>query len=248
VRKLRSYLPREPHVPEHEAGKPAVRAVGVTKRYTDEGVEVEALRGVDLEIAPGELVAIVGPSGCGKTTLLNCLAGLDEPTDGTIEIEGVELRALGQDARARHRARRMGFVFQSFNLLPVLDAAENVEVPLLAQGVGHREARERAIEALGAVGLAARASHRPSQLSGGQQQRVAIARSLVAKPAIVWADEPTGNLDSETAQAVMDLLHELHREGLTLILVTHDNGIASGAGRRIVMRDGQIVLDERQNP
>jgi putative ABC transport system ATP-binding protein len=220
----------------------------VRKTYRTGAEAVDALKGVDLDVGYGEFVAVMGASGSGKTTLLNCLSGLDDIDEGSVAIAGENIHAMSDAKRTKHRAEAMGFIFQAFNLIPVFNAVENVELPLLLAGKPQKVARAAAVETLERVGLAHRLRHHPTELSGGEQQRVTVARALAGRPQIVWADEPTGNLDSETAQAVMDLLHELHREGLTLILVTHDNGIASGAGRRIVMRDGQIVLDERQNP
>ena len=188
------------------------------------------------------MVAVMGPSGCGKTTLLNCLAGLDTVDSGAIEIDGTDLATLSDARRTDYRARAMGFIFQSFNLLPVLSAVENVELPLLVLRVRQSEARKRAREMLAAVGLSDRERHKPAELSGGQRQRVAIARALVNDPAIVWADEPTGNLDSDAAGEVMDLLEELNRtRGQTLVLVTHAPEIGARAGRIIRMRDGRIV-------
>jgi len=186
-----------------------VRARAVRKVYRN-GSEVAALKGVDLDILAGELVAIVGPSGSGKTTLLNCLSGLETIDQGEILVAGEDLAALRDSQRTEYRAKHMGFVFQAFHLLPVLSAAENVELPLLLLGMRGRDARSRALETLGLVGLADRARHRPAQLSGGEQQRVAVARALVHRPAVVWADEPTGNLDSESTEAVMALITQLN--------------------------------------
>jgi putative ABC transport system ATP-binding protein len=216
-----------------------VRARAVRKVYRN-GSEVAALKGVDLDISAGELVAIVGPSGSGKTTLLNCLSGLETIDDGEILVAGKNLAALRDSQRTEYRAKSMGFVFQAFNLLPVLSAAENVELPLLLLGVRGREARSRALETLDLVGLAGRARHRPAQLSGGEQQRVAVARALVHRPAVVWADEPTGNLDSESTQAVMALIRQLNGEGQTIAMVTHNPQIAAAAVRTVRMRDGRI--------
>ncbi len=216
-----------------------VEASGVRKIYRG-GSEVEALKGVSLEVARGEMVAIMGPSGSGKTTLLNCLSGLEQIDDGRILIDGRDLARLSDDDRTEYRASSMGFVFQAFNLLPVLTAAENVEIPLLLVGEPPRRARGRAREMLDAVGLGARADHRPDQLSGGEQQRVAVARALVHRPAVVWADEPTGNLDSESTGAVMDLLVRLNREGQTIVFVTHNPQVAELAARTIRVRDGRI--------
>jgi putative ABC transport system ATP-binding protein len=222
-----------------------VQATGVHKSYQTGQVSVQALRGVDLSVRRGEMVAIMGPSGCGKTTLLNCLSGLDTADQGEIAIEGKSLTEMSDRQRTAYRARRMGFVFQFYNLLPVLSAVENVELPLLVSGVRLREARTRALESLAQVGLGQRAYHRPAELSGGERQRATIARALVNRPVLVWADEPTGDLDSGTAQEIMDVLVDLNREhGLTFILVTHDRGVGARCERIIQMRDGQVE-DER---
>ena len=216
-----------------------VEANDVRKTYRG-GTEVEALKGVSFDVPRGDMVAIMGPSGSGKTTLLNCLSGLEQIDAGQILIDGQDLYALSDDDRTEYRARSMGFVFQAFNLLPVLSAAENVEIPLLLLGVRPKQARVRALEILGEVGLAERADHRPEELSGGEQQRVAVARALVHRPAVVWADEPTGNLDTEATDAVMDLLARMNREGQTIVLVTHNPAVAEVAARTIHMRDGLI--------
>jgi ABC-type lipoprotein export system ATPase subunit len=222
--------------------EPVIQAHGVRKVYHGGAHQVEALRGVDLAVLRGEMVAIMGPSGCGKTTLLNCLSGLDDVDGGDVLIEGVSLARMGDRERTDYRAKRMGFIFQSFNLLPVLSAVENVELPLLLTGQSPRRARERALEMLSIVGLADRAGHRPSELSGGQQQRAAVARALTTSPAIIWADEPTGNLDSESAAIVMDLMVRLNREnGETFVLVTHAREVADRAHRIVHMRDGRIT-------
>ncbi|MFN2589814.1 MAG: ABC transporter ATP-binding protein [Actinomycetota bacterium] len=206
---------------------------------------MEALKGVDVEVGRSEMVAIMGPSGSGKTTLLNCLSGLEDTDGGSILIDGHDLSSLSDDDRTEFRARNMGFVFQAFNLLPVLSAAENVEIPLLLLGEKPRSARVRAVEMLAAVGLAERANHRPEQLSGGEQQRVAVARALVHRPSVVWADEPTGNLDSESTDQVMDLLSRLNEsERQTIVLVTHNPLVAEMTERTIRMRDGQVEQPE----
>jgi putative ABC transport system ATP-binding protein len=219
-----------------------VMATSVRKVYDTGRVRVEALRGVDLSIGRGEMVAIMGPSGCGKTTLLNCLSGLDSITSGDVTIEGVSLASMSDRDRTRYRARRMGFVFQFYNLLAVLSSVENVEMPLLLTGVSSKEARRRALEALRIVGLLERADNRPGELSGGERQRVTIARALVNNPAIVWADEPTGDLDSTNAEEIIDLMCDLNRkQGVTFALVTHDITIGRRAHRIIRMKDGEIV-------
>jgi putative ABC transport system ATP-binding protein len=219
-----------------------VMATSVRKVYDTGRVRVEALRGVDIFIGRGEMVAIMGPSGCGKTTLLNCLSGLDSITSGDVTIEGVSLASMSDRERTRYRARRMGFVFQFYNLLAVLSSVENVEMPLLLTGVSSKEARRRALEALRLVGLLDRADNRPGELSGGERQRVTIARALVNNPAIVWADEPTGDLDSTNAEEIIDLMCDLNRkQGVTFALVTHDITIGRRAHRIIRMKDGEIV-------
>ena len=223
-----------------------VEAMGVQKIYHTGQVSVPALRGVDLSVRRGEMVAIMGPSGSGKTTLLNCLSGLDTADQGQIIIEGVSLPEMTDRERTSYRAKRMGFVFQFYNLLPVLNAVENVELPLLVSGVRLGEARKRALEALDQVGLTQRATHRPAELSGGERQRTTIARALVNRPALVWADEPTGDLDSETAGEIMDVIIDLNQEKqLTFILVTHDRAVGARCERIVRMRDGLI---EDQKP
>jgi ABC-type lipoprotein export system ATPase subunit len=219
-----------------------IQAHNIKKMYRNGHFRVEALSGIDITIAEGEIVAIMGPSGCGKTTLLNCLAGIDTIDEGDIFIRGQNLRDLSDGERTAYRARNMGFIFQDFNLLPVLSALENVELPMLVSKVPSRTARKRAREMLDLVGLTERARHRPAELSGGQRQRVTIARALTNNPAIVWADEPTGNLDSETAQEVMDLLCKLNKEqSQTFVIVTHALEIGKMADRIIRMHDGKIV-------
>ena len=221
-----------------------VAAAGIHKTYDTGDVKVQALRGVDLNVKRGEIVAIMGPSGCGKTTLLNCLSGLDEVESGQVLIDGVVLHELPDDERSDYRARRMGFVFQLYNLLPVLRTVENIELPLLVSGVGAAEARSRSLAALDSVGLADRANHIPGQLSGGQRQRVTIARALVNQPSIVWADEPTGDLDSETASQIVDLMVDLNRtNGQTFVMVTHAQEVGDRAHRIVRMRDG-LILDD----
>jgi putative ABC transport system ATP-binding protein len=222
-----------------------VEARGVEKTYAAGGVRVHALRGVDLNIASGEMVAVMGPSGCGKTTLLNCLSGLDEFDGGEVLVGGESISGMSDRKRTRFRAQKMGFIFQTYNLIPVLSGVENVELPLLVAGARPKEARGRALSALEMVGLADQANKRPNEMSGGQQQRVTVARSLVNDPAIVWADEPTGALDSETSAEIMDLLVRLNREkGQTFVLVTHDISVARRAHRLVRMRDGLIESDE----
>jgi putative ABC transport system ATP-binding protein len=219
--------------------------VQVCKTYGGR-VPVPALSGVDLTVEKGEMVAIMGPSGCGKTTLLNCLSGLDHFDGGDVLIEGVSLNAMTDRERTDHRARRMGFVFQFYNLIPVLTSAENIELPLLVTGVAAKVARQRAIAALEMVGLAGRADHVPEELSGGERQRVTIARSLVNEPALVWADEPTGDLDSEKAIEVVQLMRSLNEErGLSFVIVTHDIAVGRATDRIIRMLDGRVVDELR---
>ena len=221
-----------------------IEATGVQKVYASNGLRVHALKGVDLGIRRGEMVAIMGPSGSGKTTLLNCLSGLDDLDGGEVLIAGDPISKMSDRKRTRFRAQRMGFIFQSYNLIPVLSAVENIELPLLVAGVKPKAARIRAEEALEMVGLADQTKKRPAQMSGGQQQRVTVARSLVNEPDIVWADEPTGALDSETSKEIMDLLVRLNEEkGQTFVLVTHDAAVAARAHRTIRMRDGRIASD-----
>ncbi len=219
-----------------------VRTVNVTRTFELGETTVEALRGISLEVTRGQFVALVGPSGSGKSTFLNLVGGLDRPTDGELWVNGMELSASKEKALTEHRRRRVGFVFQTFNLLPRLTALENVALPLMFIGVPERERLDRARQLLDQVGLADRLDHRPTQLSGGEQQRVAIARALVNRPAIILADEPTGNLDTATGTEIMALLRRLNCEqGVTLLLVTHDHEAASFADRVIQLRDGQIA-------
>jgi putative ABC transport system ATP-binding protein len=223
-----------------------IRAREVVKTYNTGKLIVPALRGVNMDVYRGEMVAIMGPSGCGKTTLLNTFSGLDEIESGTIEIDGQNLPEMDDRSRTRYRAENMGFVFQFYNLLPVLSAAENVEMPLLLSEKGYtaKEARRLALEALEAVGLRDQAQQLPAELSGGQRQRVTIARALVNSPAIVWADEPTGDLDTQTSQDIIDLMRRLNQENQqTFVIVTHSIEIGNQCDRIIWMRDGRIVDD-----
>ena len=218
-----------------------IEAKQVRKSYETGKLAVNALRGVDVQIERGEVVALMGPSGCGKTTLLNCLSGLDRVTSGTVKIAGQDIRALSDRELTAFRAREMGFIFQMYNLLPVLTGVENVELPLLVSGIAAREARARALESIEQVGLLDWRHHRPAEMSGGQRQRFAIARALATAPSIVWADEPTGALDSRTSQEVIDLMLSLNRDRrLTFVWVTHASEVARQAQRLILMRDGQI--------
>jgi putative ABC transport system ATP-binding protein len=217
---------------------------GVRKIYRSGADSIVALHGLDLVVPHGQFLAVMGPSGSGKTTLLNCVSGLDDIDSGRVLVDGLSIHELSDKERTKHRAREMGFIFQAFNLIPVFTATENVELPLLLAGVRERDARVRARETLTRVGLGHRLDRRPMELSGGEQQRVAVARALAGTPRIVWADEPTGNLDSEMAAAVIDLLGELHREGLTIVLVTHDPTVAANADRLITVRDGRLVEDK----
>ena len=225
---------------------PIIDLQDVTKTYRMGEVDVRALRGVSLAIAEGEFVAIMGASGSGKSTLMNVIGCLDRPTSGSYRLAGEEVARLDRDALAAVRNRTLGFVFQSFNLLQRTSALENVELPLIYSGLPARERHARARQALERVGLGDRTHHHPNQLSGGQQQRVAIARAIVSRPHILLADEPTGALDSRTSVEVMALLQELGREGLTVVLVTHENDVAEFASRLVVLRDGLLRSDERR--
>ena len=228
-------------------GQPLFAARGLAKRYRLGKVPVPALRGVDLEVRRGEVVALAGPSGSGKTTLLNLLGGLDVPDAGVVLLDGRDLAALGEAERTRLRRHHLGFVFQSFNLVPVLSARENVEYPLWIAGAPAAERRRRAEAALAAVGLEERGGHRPDQLSGGERQRVAIARALVHEPLAVLADEPTGNLDTVNGQLVLDLLLRWNqRSGATLLIATHDPAILARIPRRVRMRDGLVIADSTE--
>jgi putative ABC transport system ATP-binding protein len=224
-----------------------VRATDVAKTYDTGRIKVRALRGISLSVKRAEIIAIMGPSGCGKTTLLNCLSGLDSIDSGTIVVDGGDINRLSDNKKTEFRARRMGFIFQFYNLLPVLSAIENVELPLLVSGTSSREARKRAYAALEQVHLTDWAHHRPAELSGGQRQRVTVARALVNDPAIVWGDEPTGDLDSTNAQEIMDLICELNAQrSQTFVLVTHDAKIAARTNRVVYMVDG-LIVDEKLN-
>jgi putative ABC transport system ATP-binding protein len=238
-------IPVAPADPSGPSIPPIVEAVAVAKTYDTGKLQVQALREVSLSVAPGEMVAIMGPSGSGKTTLLNCLSGLDRIDGGEVFIDGVALSAMSDEQRTDYRARRMGFIFQFYNLMPVLSAVENVELPLLVSRVSAKEARRKALGALELVGLEERATHLPDELSGGQRQRVTIARALVNEPAIVWADEPTGDLDSENAEEIVALMRRLNRErGLTFLVVTHDIGVGRATDRIVRMVDGRIVDEQ----
>jgi putative ABC transport system ATP-binding protein len=220
-----------------------LRTCGLAKTYSSDGVDVLALRGIDLDVSDGEFVAVMGPSGCGKSTLLQLLAGLDRPSAGTVELGGRRVEALSETEWALLRRREIGFVFQFFNLVGNLTVAENVELPARLVGISPRDARARREELLDRLGVSARANTLPSRLSGGQQQRVALARALVNQPALLLADEPTGNLDSASAAEVLVLIREMHAAGQTTVLVTHDARVAASADRVLTMRDG-LVLDE----
>jgi putative ABC transport system ATP-binding protein len=223
-----------------------IEARNVFKTYDTGKVKVKALKGLDFTVEKGEMVAVMGPSGCGKTTLLNCLSGIDEIDSGAIVIEEMELAKMSDNQKTDHRAKRMGFIFQAYNLLPVLTALENVELPLLVAGVKARLAKEKAIRSLDRVGLKEWKDHKPAELSGGQQQRVTIARSLVNDPAIVWADEPTGNLDTENSVQIMEILCKLNKDlKQTYVLVTHDPKIGEMADRIVYMENGRIRSDTR---
>ena len=227
---------------------PIIHANEVVKTYRSRDVVVEALNSVSFAVQSGEMVAVMGPSGCGKTTLLNCLSGLDSIDSGDVSIAGRLLRTMSDDALSEYRAKSMGFVFQAYNLLPVLTVQENVELPLILAGNSQKNSRDRATEKLNLVGLGDRIDHLPAELSGGQQQRVAIARALANDPSIVWADEPTGNLDSTNAGEIMELLTRLNKEqGQTFVLVTHSDEVGGMADRIVRMSDGVIVDDGNGN-
>ena len=231
-----------------EAPPPVVRAVNLARDYTMGGEQVHALRGISFEIADGDWVAVVGPSGCGKSTLLNLLGVIDRPSAGTVEIRGRDVARMNDGEATRFRLANVGFVFQRFYLMPMLTALENVELPMAEAGMATAERRARALQLLQYVGLAARARHRPTQLSGGEQQRVAIARALANRPALLLADEPTGELDARTGAEIIALFDRLNRDGTTIVVVTHDEELARAARRVIHMRDGAITADERAGP
>ena len=226
-----------------------VVARNLTKNYDTGKIEVKALRGVNLDVRRGEMMAIMGPSGCGKTTLLNCLSGIDDITSGEVWIAGKPISKMSDNEKTDFRAMKMGFIFQSYNLLPVLKVVENVELPCLVRGDDPKKARQKARDILEAVGLKEETLKKPAELSGGQQQRVAIARSLVNEPDVVFADEPTGNLDSETTAEVIELMKSLHREkGLTFVIVTHDSTVGQSTERVVMMRNGAILKSFRPSP
>jgi putative ABC transport system ATP-binding protein len=227
---------------------PLIRLEGLTKVFYTDEVETHALAGIHLEIQRGEYVAISGPSGCGKSTLLSILGLLDSPSEGTYTLNDKHVQGLNLSERARIRNREIGFIFQSFNLIGDLSVIENVELPLTYRGMKSAERRQRAQESLERVGMAHRAKHLPSQLSGGQQQRVAVARAVAGKPSILLADEPTGNLDSKSGEAVMELLRELHRDGATLCMVTHDPRYSRHADRQVHLFDGRVVDEVAERP
>lgn len=225
-----------------------IEARALSRVYDLDSGRVTALDRVNLDIEAGDLVAVMGPSGSGKSTFMNLIGCLDRPTGGQYRLDGVEVETLSGDGLAELRNRKLGFVFQQFNLLPRVDACANVELPMVYAGVDRKARRERALAALGRVGLAERAHHRPMQLSGGQQQRVAIARALVNQPRLLLADEPTGALDSRTALEILALFQDLNREGVTVVLVTHDAEVARHARRVVRFRDGHVIADARQEP
>jgi len=224
----------------YAASSPILRLVDVGKTYATGSVQVEALHGISMEVDRGEYVAIMGPSGSGKSTLMHILGCLDVPTTGSYDLAGEDVAAMSEDALAHVRNRQIGFVFQQFNLLPALSAWRNVELPLCYSGVGRSERKKRAMQALERVGLGDRVDHRPGELSGGQQQRVAVARALVTDPALILADEPTGNLDSHSSADVLRLFAELHEQGRTIVIITHEREVAESAQRAVRILDGQI--------
>ena len=215
----------------------------ITKVYGQGEAEVRAVDGISLTVEPGEYVAIMGASGSGKSTVMNIIGALDVATSGTYKIDGVDIGDLDDDALSLVRNRRIGFIFQAFNLIPRMSAASNVELPLMYRGVRRSERRRRALDALAKVGLADRSHHQPNELSGGQQQRVAVARALAMEPSLMLADEPTGNLDSRSTADVLDLLDEIHAEGKTIVIITHEDDVAERAGRVVTLRDGKVECD-----
>ncbi|MFZ5915637.1 MAG: ABC transporter ATP-binding protein [Chloroflexota bacterium] len=221
-----------------------IQLAGITKEYRMGTQTVHALRGVSLTVRDGEFVAIMGPSGSGKSTLMNVIGCLDQPSDGTYELDGIDVSHMSDDDLARVRNKRIGFVFQNYNLLPRTPAIKQVALPLMYAGLGRKERQQRAEEALRAVGLGNRMDHRPDELSGGQQQRVAIARALAAEPSIILADEPTGNLDTASGEEILNIFDTLNARGITLVFVTHDPEVAQRAGRTILLRDGLIESDK----
>lgn len=224
--------------------KPMIEIKNAHKIYLMGDIEVRALDGVDIDIAEHEFVSIIGPSGSGKSTLMNLIGCLDVPTNGQYMLDGVEVSQMSEGQLAQIRSRKIGFVFQKFNLLAKLSSLENVELPLIYQGVSTKERRERAMHALSQVGLGERGHHRPNELSGGQQQRVAIARALVSNPPLILADEPTGNLDTHSGEEILEMFKELHEKGNTIVVITHDMEVAQSTQRMIHIRDGKIIGDE----
>lgn len=241
-------LAPSPQIERREGGVPVAELRGLRKSYfkPDGSVMVEALKGIDVTIGSGEYVAIMGSSGSGKSTLMNILGCLDRPTDGTYLLDGEDIGGMSDETLSIYRGRKIGFIFQAFNLIPELTIDENVAVPLFYQNVPKRERLARAAEMLGLVGLGDRLTHRPRELSGGQQQRVAIARALVTRPVVLMADEPTGNLDSATGKAILDLFDRLHADGMTVLMVTHDDNVAKRCKRVVRLADGLVSSDIRR--
>lgn len=230
------------------SGKPnIIELTNIVKTYTRGAEELHVLKGITLHVQDGDFVAIIGPSGSGKSTLMNTIGLLDVPTSGSYVLDGVNTLGLSDNKMAELRNHKIGFIFQQFNLLPRLTALENVELPLIYSGISRAERRESALDMLDSLGMKSRAGHRPSELSGGQQQRVAIARALVSKPSLLLADEPTGALDSKTGKEVLELMLELNKRGNTIVLITHDPGIAEHASRVVAIRDGELTSDHRND-